>query len=118
MGLLRAMVLSLVFAIAALIAVAETGTQASASMPAIEQSIEFHASASLADYCKSGMPGKHGASHEECCGGMNCGQSGIAALMAISAPVCPPLASQNVMTAARIVGRTIVPDTDPPKPLV
>lgn len=117
MGLLRAIVLFLVLAAAALVTVAATESYASAPMPLIHQSFEHHGSAGIEDHCESGTTGTHDTSQDDCCRDMNCAQSGVVALTPLSVPVQPPVVSRDLPAVVRMAGRNIAPDTGPPKPL-
>ena len=85
------------------------------------QAVATHSVTSLAtaEHCKTvAASDRHGASHDGCCRDMNCGvcaHSGIAALPLIGEPALTLDVHANAIPVAPMVGRTIAPETGPPK---
>ena len=115
MGVLRAVSLFVFLIATALSAGVVLGGHALASGSPFLRTFEAQASTISKDGCMSETAGNHSASQAECCQGMNCAHSGV---MDMTLPAMPALllfGTHDPGVEDHISGRTITPDTGPPK---
>jgi hypothetical protein len=105
-----------------LVLTAAGGTVVSQSSAIVRVAMIHHTgenllSAATTDHCHSPLRGKEETSHKECCQGINCAPASAIALIPFTIPMLPRNISHNAITADRIVGRSVEPETGPPRPL-
>ena len=123
MVVLRGIVFFLLLMVGSYVSAAGTEALASTPIPAAANTIETHdkMTQTATDHCKSVTASdRHGTNHDGCCREINCGNCnhpGIAALTTIELATLPLDEHANATAITPMVGRTIAPETGPPKSL-
>jgi len=121
MVLLRGILFSLLLMVGTLVSAQGAESLASTPMGTGVHAVAMHSVTRLAtaEHCKTvAASDRHGASHDGCCRDMNCGvcaHSGIAALPLIGEPALTIDVHAPPIPVSPMVGRTIAPETGPPK---
>ena len=121
MIVLRGIVFFLLLMVGTFVSVAGTESQASTPMPTAANAIEAYdkITKTATDHCMSDAAAyRNGTSHDGCCRDMNCWNCthpGIAPLTSSESATLPLDEHANATTIAPMVGRTIAPETGPPK---
>jgi hypothetical protein len=89
---------------------------ASTAVPMVHHSVVTHASAAPIDHCNAPASDEQDARHKGCCQGVTCAPGGIVALIPFTIPIRPRNSGQVAIAAYRIIGRSVLPETGPPRP--
>lgn len=121
MALLRGIFVFVLLMVGTLVSAHGAESLASTPMPIGAHAVVTHSvtGVATAEHCKTvSAADRHGVNHDGCCRDMTCGvcaHSGIAALPAMDVPALTIGALANAIPVWPMVGRTIAPETGPPK---
>lgn len=97
--------------------ISDSPSGAGTTTPMAHHSLVGPVSATPVDHCNAPASEEQDTRHKGCCQGVTCATGGIIALIPFAIPIRPRISDQVAIAADRITGRSVLPETGPPKPL-